>query len=860
MTRLGAEWPLIGREDELRSIAAVLDVPGGAVLLGSAGVGKTRLARAALAKLPAMRVRWLIGTDSARRIPLGAFAPLLGTLPKNADTALRSAREALRDGRTLLAVDDAHLLDDVSATLLHQLATDHRYRMIVTVRTDHQAPDAVAALWKDGLLTRLEIPALTAAHTTTLLERALSGRVERASARRLFTATAGNVLWLRHLVEGERAGGRLRCTAGLWHWVGEPQLSPALTTLIDMQFVELTSQLRHVLELLSLGEPLDIQLLQSLAGADAVEDTADQALMTVVRAGHRWHARLAHPLYGEAVRARMNPMRARRLRGQLARALSSGNGTDDVLRQAVLAMDSDLLADPALFLAAAYRAALLTDSVLAERLGRVARDCGAGFDAQLTLAFQLCWLYRGEEAETEFAAAAALADTNARRLRVAHGRAVNLYFLLAQLDDAQAILTEAAYYTGADLELLGVRALFALSAGRLDEAASAARQALDAPWLSTQAETYAAWALVGVASLTGRGDQVPTVAARGITAARRAPETAPLQLNITWWYVYGLGLAGWLKPVREAVASLAHTFTGISLTVFQPVFEGWLALLTGRVATAVTLLRDFRPNSPGHGGGWTTLLELPLAQAHAVTGDAPGAREALERATVFRHPGVTFIEPQFELTRAWLAAAEGATSTAVQHARRAATMAARCGQYATEVLARHTAVSFGDRAQAFRLAELAQRVEGPRAQAAAAHAAALTTQDPRALLRASAQLAGAELMLPAAEAAAQAATLYRQRGELGPAAPAADRASQLAAACECARTPALLAVAQPLPISERQREIAAMAAQLSNREIAQRLGISVRTVEGHIYHACAKLGLADRAALSALFAPHITSR
>lgn len=43
------------------------------------------------------------------------------------------------------------------------------------------------------------------------------------------------------------------------------------------------------------------------------------------------------------------------------------------------------------------------------------------------------------------------------------------------------------------------------------------------------------------------------------------------------------------------------------------------------------------------------------------------------------------------------------------------------------------------------------------------------------------------------------------------------------------------------------------AAQLSNREIAARLGVSVRTVEGHIYHACLSLGLLNTAALSALF-------
>ena len=54
-------------------------------------------------------------------------------------------------------------------------------------------------------------------------------------------------------------------------------------------------------------------------------------------------------------------------------------------------------------------------------------------------------------------------------------------------------------------------------------------------------------------------------------------------------------------------------------------------------------------------------------------------------------------------------------------------------------------------------------------------------------------------------------------------------------------------------MSKREREIASLAAQgLSNREIADRLVVSPRTVEGHIYRACTKLGLSDRKGLASL--------
>jgi ATP/maltotriose-dependent transcriptional regulator MalT len=60
----------------------------------------------------------------------------------------------------------------------------------------------------------------------------------------------------------------------------------------------------------------------------------------------------------------------------------------------------------------------------------------------------------------------------------------------------------------------------------------------------------------------------------------------------------------------------------------------------------------------------------------------------------------------------------------------------------------------------------------------------------------------------------------------------------------------------PLPISDREREVVLLAASgLSNREIAQRLVVSVRTVESHLYQASAKLGVAGREGLLEVLGP-----
>jgi hypothetical protein len=106
------EWPwlLTGRDEELRRVAAAIR-PGaaGIVVAGPVGVGKTRLAREALAVSGghAATVVWAQGNTAARPFPLGAFAGLLEVpVGDPAETIGRALGELARP--LVLAVDDAH--------------------------------------------------------------------------------------------------------------------------------------------------------------------------------------------------------------------------------------------------------------------------------------------------------------------------------------------------------------------------------------------------------------------------------------------------------------------------------------------------------------------------------------------------------------------------------------------------------------------------------------------------------------------------------------------------------------------------------------------------------------------------------
>jgi DNA-binding NarL/FixJ family response regulator len=127
------------------------------------------------------------------------------------------------------------------------------------------------------------------------------------------------------------------------------------------------------------------------------------------------------------------------------------------------------------------------------------------------------------------------------------------------------------------------------------------------------------------------------------------------------------------------------------------------------------------------------------------------------------------------------------------------------------------------------------------------HAAAVAASDGRALDAVSAEFEDAGLLLSAADSAAQAAPLLDRAGQRRRSGECGARALRLAAQCGGAVTPAIQLAARPLPVTSREREIAALiGAGLSNREIADKLTVSIRTVEGHVYRACFKLGVADR--------------
>ncbi|GGW10433.1 helix-turn-helix transcriptional regulator [Streptomyces capoamus] len=294
-----APWPFTGRDGELDLVRGALTAGRpGIVVTGPAGRGKTRLITEAVRGTDHARVT---GTPEARDLPLAAFAHLLP------DTvSLHRAVRAL-SGVRLLVVDDAQLLDETSAALVHQLAVQGRTRLVVAAADGPPAPAAVSRLWTGELLPRLPLGPLSPEDTARLL--AGTG-LEPLTVRRLYQACRGDLRLLRDLVTALAGSGRLTSDpdTGERAWRGPLPVTPAVRERLAPALERPGPGERDALERLAFAEPvplpvdeLDLAALERLE-ADGLVDVDEQGAVT-----------LAHPLHGPALRAAAGRLRARRL-------------------------------------------------------------------------------------------------------------------------------------------------------------------------------------------------------------------------------------------------------------------------------------------------------------------------------------------------------------------------------------------------------------------------------------------------------------------------------------------------------------------------------------------------------------------
>jgi hypothetical protein len=242
----GEQWALVGRQQLLLGlIERAAGGGGGIVLCGPPGVGKTRLARDALAHLKGLGrpVEWVPATRATSAIPFGAVSHLL---PKD----VRDLPDVLHG--TVVAVDDAHLLDDASAAVIHQLAARGAVFLLVTVRYGQRCPEAVTALWKEELAGRIELPRrLTDDAIGDLLDQTFGETLDQVNRRQLTRVSAGNPLLLRETLRAGLDTAALRFRHGAWRWDGLARPTTRLVEVVAARLGAVRGTVARVLELTS---------------------------------------------------------------------------------------------------------------------------------------------------------------------------------------------------------------------------------------------------------------------------------------------------------------------------------------------------------------------------------------------------------------------------------------------------------------------------------------------------------------------------------------------------------------------------------------------------------------------------------
>ena len=659
-------WNVPEHSAALHRLTDALDADGtraGAVVLGPDGCGKSTLARLAaedrVRRHPATLTRWVIGTPAEREVPFGAFSHLVAVADIGKPAALlRAARASLvaAGDDLLLVVDDAHLLDILSATLVYQLALTGTARVIVTGRADGSPapPPPIAALWGDDLLTRIDITA--------------SGQAGEADRD------------------------------------------------VDAFVAGLPADARAVLDYLAVFEPLALVDLTELTSADAIRLAEELgAVETRARGGREPDPVVytAHPLFAERARDALGAdgVRARRTEVVTVLADRPCEHVGEQLRLAALAAASDAPQPAEQAVEAAQQALRLGDLELGERLARSALDRSGGLPARLALAHTLAWQGRGRDADAVLSAVDPADLTESELMAWALPRAANQFFMLGEPERATAFLAATrGRVAGASpritLDALG--ATFAMNAGNIVRAAEAAAAVLADPAADDMAVAWAGSAAALCAARAGRFDAVGPLARRALDAEH----PGVLRFTIGLAEITTLLMADRLAEARE----LAWQFTDFA-ELSQPgraigeVLVAQVLIAAEEYGAATKLLVPAAATLERTGYSWGPLSLTLLATALARQSDIAGAAKALSRAESRHGTKSALFAPELGVARAWQRAGMRDQHGAIAAAREAARMAERTGQTAVALQAWDVAAQLGDARAVDPLTRLSEQVD-----------------------------------------------------------------------------------------------------------------------------------------------------
>ena len=267
------------------------------LLAGASGVGKTAFARALLDGFDGMAtidVQWLMAAAAGPAIPFGAFAPLVpevgGELTARPGRPLICCRRLRRaviaragDKDLMLVVDDAHRLDEASATLVFQLVSAGKRRG----RRDGREPGprcrtAYAPCGRKASSSGSTSQPLGRDHTVLLASQLLGGQLDGDLSEALWQTSRGNPLYLRELVAGRpRPPERWSPNAACGGCAARLTVGPRLTELVQERLARVSRSEMATLEMSPSAIPVPLSVLTRLAPSSYISSLQRQGLVAV---------------------------------------------------------------------------------------------------------------------------------------------------------------------------------------------------------------------------------------------------------------------------------------------------------------------------------------------------------------------------------------------------------------------------------------------------------------------------------------------------------------------------------------------------------------------------------------------------
>lgn len=845
---------MVGRAQEFGDVLAAVRDPRTDVVLvtGEAGVGKTRLLHAVSSAVPSVRA-W--GTRGLSHVPLAALAHLVDPATTSLAEMVAQVLRAVPSGM-VLAVDDLDGCDEVSLAVAMRVARDTGRTLVGTVRTaDGRVPPAVAELAAASGTVVLPVAPFDRRSTEELVHTLLDGPVDAGVVDDVWRRTGGNALFVTQLLDSARRCGVLhRSTAG-WHATGPLPIPTGLRSLLPTRLEGLPDEAvaaAHFLAATGRANDGEVERAGHLVGTEhlVTHGIAVWAAET---------ARFVHPLFAEVLWDRLSPARRRAvLREHLAVARTLA--PHDHVRCSVLSLDAGETVDPERLLAAARVAAAGGATDVAVRLARACLDrvaevwaahqevaAGAAFVLGVTL-----WeTGRADEAVTVLRHALDRTPPG----KDAALLAVTLHKVVLwgryDLPAARDVLREqsARYPAGAP-----VGALFAVAeadalayAGLPDEALALTSGIGDGAGLPLPVQTMLATSRSNALAHIGRTDEAVAAVEElldRVTAA--GPEAvAGTRDKLLVYASHALREHGRLDDAAHT-AERAYDGALADGVVFE---RAWAALCVGAARMQAGHLDDAalwarRSLVTATAAGMTDCTRVCLSVL-TVSYGSRGLAPDPSWVAHLRSPeaGLGFLRHTVPIALGWAAHAAGHHAVARDLLRQGQARAARERAVAAESWILHERLRMHDgtgvRARLTSLAAVS-----PLAGARLALATGLERACPETLLAAAAAFESVGSALYAAEAAAAASRCASGRV----AAAARRRADALAHEVGDPATPLLARSPVPAdPLTSRERLVAELAAGgATNAEIADRLVLSVRTVENHLSRAYVKLGITSR--------------